>query len=60
MSIFSAIRAKSPAAPATPPSPGCWVCTGGSGPMCASCGRRVRDTATREARVGYLASGGHS
>jgi len=47
VSIISALRARG-ASESDEPAAACWVCSGGNGPMCAWCSRRVRDTATRE------------
>jgi hypothetical protein len=46
MSIFAAARRT---AEPGDQAPTCWTCSGGTGPMCATCERRSAATAYREA-----------
>lgn len=57
MSILATLRARGTSEPADPSAAACFVCSGGTGPVCAWCARRVRDTATREAGAAYVTAG---
>ena len=56
MSILASRRARRASDP-TDPAAACFVCSGGTGPVCVWCARQVRDTATREAGPAYVTAG---